>query len=302
MERAEIIKLWSPSSARVETNPTISYLADEFIKEWYAGEGGGGKPSTLNWYKACLFGNKGFATCLGHLVAESVTERDVRNWLAMGNRSKSTLRTYASVVKILYNWAIKRKLIDDNPVAGLRVPRIESRKPIGKENFDTLVTFAEISLKRILKGLYYTGARPTEMCNLKFSDIEDGIITITEHKTARFGNSRVIPICEKMKELLAECEEERTETQEIVFLNTRGNAWTANGLRTRIYRLKKKLNLPDHVCAYSIRHQFGADCVRAGMNLAVIAELMGHTELDTTRGYAHAGDKDNLKAAIQIVR
>lgn len=48
---------------------------------------------------------------------------------------------------------------------------------------------------------------------------------------------------------------------------------------------------------YGIRHGFGTKLARRGVSAFYIAELMGHTKLETTRRYVHS----EKKLLIQIL-
>jgi integrase len=65
-------------------------------------------------------------------------------------------------------------------------------------------------------------------------------------------------------------------------------------------RLRKKLNLRNNLCAYELRHAFGTYGIVRGVDIATLAELMGHR--DTTmisRVYGHLADQtDHLAAAV----
>lgn len=39
----------------------------------------------------------------------------------------------------------------------------------------------------------------------------------------------------------------------------------------------------DHVTGHVLRHTFGAELTRRGVDIVTVAELMGHASLDTTR-------------------
>ncbi len=48
---------------------------------------------------------------------------------------------------------------------------------------------------------------------------------------------------------------------------------------------------------YMLRHTFGTDLVRSGVDLVTVAELLGHASLDSTGIYTLPTD-DDLDAAI----
>jgi len=77
-----------------------------------------------------------------------------------------------------------------------------------------------------------------------------------------------------------------------VFLNRRGLPWTANAVRCRMRRLRKKLALvPDangeNVVAYTLRHTAATRACTSAVPDRVLADLMGHTSTSTTARYQH---------------
>jgi len=46
------------------------------------------------------------------------------------------------------------------------------------------------------------------------------------------------------------------------------------------------VGIPDDFSPHALRHCFGTTLVRDGHDLVLVAELMGHARLETTRAYA----------------
>jgi site-specific recombinase XerD len=82
-----------------------------------------------------------------------------------------------------------------------------------------------------------------------------------------------------------------------LFRNSRGTAWTRNAIRCRFRRLRGKLELGPGVVAYSYRHTFATEGLGAGVDLATMAELLGH--VDTTMVSAHYSHLDQKAAHLR---
>ncbi|MEV2273869.1 tyrosine-type recombinase/integrase [Nonomuraea africana] len=50
-------------------------------------------------------------------------------------------------------------------------------------------------------------------------------------------------------------------------------------------RSAEKAGLPPEFTPHSLRHSFGTQLLRNGVDIVVVADLMGHATLDTTRSY-----------------
>ncbi len=89
-----------------------------------------------------------------------------------------------------------------------------------------------------------------------------------------------------------------------VFLNAYGGRWDRHALAHRLRRLRGRAGLPADCTAYTLRHKFGTDGVKNGLNLKVLATLMGHSQITTTsKHYVHVdNDFDLLREAAERVR
>jgi site-specific recombinase XerD len=84
-----------------------------------------------------------------------------------------------------------------------------------------------------------------------------------------------------------------------VFLNKRGRPWTTNAIRLQIHCIRLKMKLAADVTAYMLRHTFGTKAVLNGVDVATVAELMGHVDTKMVSAvYVHLADPtDHLTAA-----
>lgn len=73
----------------------------------------------------------------------------------------------------------------------------------------------------------------------------------------------------------------------ILFLNHRGTALGARGIRWRLDRLRVAAGLPEGVSPHTLRHSFATHLLDGGADLRVVQELLGHESLATTQIYTH---------------
>ena len=69
-----------------------------------------------------------------------------------------------------------------------------------------------------------------------------------------------------------------------VFVNKRGKTLTRDDLRRIWASFKDGLDMPD-VTLYTLRHTYGTRAQKAGVPIDVLADLMGHEKIETTRKY-----------------
>ena len=119
--------------------------------------------------------------------------------------------------------------------------------------------------------------RPGEAMKLtaEMVRLDDGTIVFEGKTTGVTGKNRVIYMTARLRELMTRLVALRPEGPLLV--NTEGNAWTRNAVRCRFRVLRKNLKLKGVVC-YSLRHAFVTDGLEAGVPIAQMAELAGHSD------------------------
>jgi site-specific recombinase XerD len=86
------------------------------------------------------------------------------------------------------------------------------------------------------------------------------------------------------------------ETNPALFLNHRGGRLSVRGARDVIARIIAAAGLDDDTTAHVLRHTFATTLVRGGADLITVANLLGHTRLESIRGYIALTAGDPAKA------
>jgi len=209
-----------------------------------------------------------------------------------------------------FNWGAKMGLIEKNPFIGVEWPECESeRRAITVEEFTSLLDAAGRSsrLGEILRFLAYTGCRPCELRNLRWSDVRldrspPGIF-IRKHKTSkrqRKKKPRIMPILNELGILLAEIAA-RHESEEFVFVTDRRTAWARSSIQQSLRRLRRRIALPEDVVLYGIRHHVATQSVLNGVDVKTTGDILGHTNLRTTDMYVHSSTVPlHLVEAVEV--
>ncbi|WP_456395001.1 site-specific tyrosine recombinase/integron integrase [Thermococcus sp.] len=194
----------------------------------------------------------------------------------------------------------------DDEAEKLRPPRVPRSLPkaLTKEEVRKLLSVISPLKKRdrlIVLLLYGTGLRVSELCNLKLRDIdfERGIITVKGGKGAK---DRMVPlpgpIIEEIKAYLAMREdgseyllvEERREKKDRISPKT---VWYI----LRKYGAKAGIKVTPHM----LRHSFATHMLENGVDIRVIQEILGHSNLSTTQIYTKV-TVEHLKRAQERAR
>jgi integrase/recombinase XerC len=155
---------------------------------------------------------------------------------------------------------------------------------------------------RALAGvLFYAGARISEAVALDVDDVRlsarKGVLRIL----GKGEKVREVPIHPQLRRDLTLWLEERSnwpgaETTPALFLNQRGGRLSVRGASDIVATLAEAASQDDETTAHVLRHTFGTTLVRGGADLVLVAELMGHARLETTRAYSRPTAEDRAKA------
>jgi integrase/recombinase XerD len=212
---------------------------------------------------------------------------------------KRHLHSISSFMKYL-----KREgLVNENPaekVAPFKVVK-KIREPLSEKEINELLCHASSFTKTLISTLYYSGARISEVCNLKISDIN------FESKVIRlFGKGRKqrsVPLHPNLEtELETYLEKTRPETDnDYLFATNKTGRLSPAYARMLINRLTKDLGWKKHISCHTFRHSFGTNLLKNGVNLYNIQKLLGHNSLRTTEVYLHI-DGEELGEDVKKLR
>ena len=252
-------------------------------------------------YRGYRFYVQSFCEKWGQVLVRDLRPYHVTRWLD-GNVWNNTTRYNAmrAAFRVL-NWAAEEGLIPGNPLKGMKRPRPKPRQRYLREDeYSALMKGTKGTFRTLLFALRQTGARPSEGYSLTWDKVHGDRWILEEHKTAdKVDKPRVIYLTPAMVRLMRFLR--RRSRSKYVFVNSRGQKWTVNSVHHRLVRIRRKLGLADDITAYTFRHSYGTHAVLNGVDLATLAELMGHVDTKmVSTVYVHlAGEADHLKSAAQ---
>lgn len=234
-----------------------------------------------------------FTAGLGGLRARDVTAvavQEVRTALANLYKPK-TVNNWLIACKACWNWAVRLKLLADNPFTGFEPLHAPGRTRVcTPDEFD-----------RLLAGTDDT---------LRCEDLDPALTHAVLHKTKRSSTSRVkepwkLPVPERLRPVLRELVDGRGGRGH-VFLNEDGRPWTKDALALRFRRLRERVGIAadsrgEKLVLYSNRHTY---LTRAGreVSAAMLAVLADHTDPRTTRRYLHFSPEEIAAAGEKVAQ
>ena len=154
----------------------------------------------------------------------------------------------------------------------------------------------DIRATTLFYTMFYTGARVSEVLQIKASDINKDSITIK----GKGNKYRELLIPKKLKVQWLKYMEVRNNTSEYLFTGTRGaiNRQTVHNL-IKLYTGKARGINKSIAHAHAFRHLYAQNLATLGVAPVVISQLLGHT-LNITGLYMQISKKDLLKVINQL--
>lgn len=156
--------------------------------------------------------------------------------------------------------------------------------------------------------LFYSGLRVSELVALDTGDVplsaRKGKVIVRAGKN---DDSRTVPLTDaSAREAVATWERERADwpgaDTDALFLNRRGGRLSDRSVNLLLDELAADADVVDDdghpaLSAHTLRHTFGTNLTRSGVDVVTVAQLMGHKRLETTRRYTLPTQAD-LEAAV----
>ena len=231
----------------------------------------------------------------------NITKDDVNNYLKYlydQNVSKSTISRKLSSLRSFYNYLLKKEIVDNNYFSLIKNPRKDNSLPkyVKEDDIDKMFlvpnTRTWIGMRNLLiiRMLYATGLRVSELVNIKLNDINEGERTIkvlgkgSKERIVVFGNNTKEALDDYLNRGRREVD---INNSEYLFLNKDGNRLSTRYVRKIIDDIIFKASIDMHVSPHMLRHTFATGMLNNGADLVSVKDLLGHESLNTTSIYTH---------------
>ncbi len=254
-------------------------------------------------------------------VPGELTEDHVVLYLAHLRRGGAAAGTIAYHQRHLYawiGWLLDRETIDRDirrQVKRVRVPR-ERKRTVSETLFDDLIAvvadrpkgrkienyFRNIAIVRLL---WATGIRRSELAEVRYEGLELrktpehplAPLLVVRAEVAKSRRERRVPFDAQTKAAVLEyvLGERGGAGDGPLFYGRSGDPMSSNAIRLVLDKLAKRASTPDNrveVSSHDFRRGFAARMRTAGLDVAHVAKLLGHSTLTMTLRYSEAGEED----------
>ncbi len=191
---------------------------------------------------------------------------------------------------------------------GLKLKLIKIQQKTFLENVisDADYRFFKTKLKRsgrmnwyfVVRFLAATGSRISELVQIKVEHVETGYLDIY----GKGGKVRRIYIPKLLKKETIKWLESENMTNGYLFLNRFGEKLTTRGVAHQLKIFAKEYGMNDKVVyPHSFRHRFAKNFLEKYTDLALLADLMGHESIETTRIYLRRTANEQQEIVDRII-
>ena len=259
---------------------------------------------TIKSYQNDLDIYQGFLQENGVEQVCDITSQNIKDFLKsrVSCESSSTVAHNLTVIKNFHKYLIKEDIVRDDVSLFISRPKLQKRLPrsLSVEEVDrlldiTLVTPFDYRNKAMLELMYGAGLRVSELVSLTLNqvDLENGLIRIM----GKGRKEREIPIGEYGIYYLTQYLDCRSQLikyhrqEEALFLNNHGKQITRQGFFKILKKLLLEKGLNPDVSPHTLRHSFATHLLSRGADLRSIQEMLGHSDISTTKIYTQVSDE-----------
>ena len=134
----------------------------------------------------------------------------------------------------------------------------------------------------VVRFLAATGARVSELIQIKAEHVTIGYLDLY----TKGGKVRRLFIPQQLREEAIEWLEKQQKTSGYIFLNQQGERITTRGIAQKLKYFAEKYGINTKVVyPHSFRHRYAKNFLEAFNDISLLADLMGHESIETTRIY-----------------
>lgn len=236
-------------------------------------------------------------------------------WLRSNDSSENTIGIRFRTLRAVYNRAIEDEIVKPEyypfkkyKVSKHREPTV--KRAIKKDDINKVIEFKGntpyqcLSVDIFTFSYFMGGINFIDMAYLTDKNIIDNQLVYKRKKTKKLIR---LPLQEKAIELIDKYKKEEsvylfpilssfheTEVQKMNRVRK-----VIKKINRELREIGKELNIPVNLTTYVARHSFATVLKRSGVNIGVISECLGHSELSTTQIYLDSFENSQIDEAMK---
>lgn len=231
-----------------------------------------------------------------------------------------------SSLKTLYNYFYEAQLLPTNPASIVHVPKYHEKEIIRlepnevaklldivengsgqvskkQESFQKLTRDRDLCLLTLLLG---TGIRVSECVGLNISDVDfdNNAIRIIR----KGGNEAVVYFGDEVEDALRFYLEKRRKIiplgghEDALFLSIQNRRITVRAVENLVKKYSSQVTSLKKITPHKLRSTYGTELYRESGDIYLVASVLGHKDVNTTRKHYANMDEDRKRRAANIVK
>lgn len=229
-----------------------------------------------------------------------ISAREVRAWqMEHMDRGENpgTVKRRLSSLSSFFLYLRRHNLFNFDIMAKVSAPRQPKRLPVFFKEGELEHLYDEGLFpddfigqrdKLMLRMLYETGIRRSELAGLKIQSVDFSSLSIKV--LGKRNKERIIPIESELAHNISEyiaLKEQEKGASEWLFVGRKGGQITTNDIYLTVKKYMPQLSNADRISPHVFRHSFATHILNEGGNIQAIKELLGHADLAATEVYTH---------------
>jgi len=235
---------------------------------------------------------------LDYVKSYGINESSAKDYLRfqLKNKNPSTVSLCASAIQFFFKEILKQDIYFVKPKKNKNLPNI-----LTIEEIKNLIDVTNNPKHRlIIKLLYGTGMRVSEIINLKKQDInfEENLIKINLGKGRKDRFVKLpVSIMEELNNF------SKIGDSKYLFESQRGGELVPKTIQLILSNAAKKAEIKKRVYPHLLRHSFATHLLEYGTDLRIIQKLLEHSSIKTTQIYTQISQAliNNIKSPLDNI-
>lgn len=267
-------------------------------------------------------------------ILEKITKIDIEEYLlhcelykkgdkVLTNKERGKMRKLSSI-KSMYNYFYKSELIKSNPAALVDMPKMHEKEIIrldpnevaelldsveegshvtkGEQRYYNKTRLRDLALLTLLLG---TGIRVSECVGLNIEDVDFDNNRIKIYRKG--GYETVVYFGDEVRDAVINYLDERNsniktaDNKGPLFLSMQNKRIGVRTVEILVKKYTSRTNTLKKITPHKLRSTYGTNLYKESGDIYLVAEVLGHKDVNTTRKHYAAIDEEGKRRAAKMV-
>ncbi len=268
-------------------------------------------------------------------ILEDLTREDLEEYmeyLSLYEKSDKEITNAAqgkkrkmSALRSMYSYFYKSELISKNTAELINMPKLHENEIIRLEPNEVALLLDQVEagdkltkqqLKyhektkvrdvALLTLLLGTGIRVSECVGLDFEDVDFDNNGLSIHRKG--GYNTVVYFPDEVRDALIDYIEQRKQivacegSENALFLSLQNKRITVRAVENLVKKYARNVTTLKKITPHKLRSTFGTNLYRESGDIYLVADVLGHKDVNTTRKHYAAQEDENRRRAARMVK